>query len=158
MLWSSCAGVTGVFQLSVLQDGPAHKAGVPHGSWLVELNGISVKNWTTAQLNQKVLATQLALRFMNCQSLTFSPTLPYLYDGRLELSTKRRLIAQGTTKSPLLVGRSPGTHCGPRGLHIWLWKIVQLHKTFLCLVFSAPEEGVSNSFLCLDWIKSMILD
>ncbi|ETE68453.1 Na(+)/H(+) exchange regulatory cofactor NHE-RF3, partial [Ophiophagus hannah] len=54
MLWSFCAGVTGVFQLSVLQDGPAHKAGVPHGSWLVELNGVSVKNWTIAQLNQKL--------------------------------------------------------------------------------------------------------
>ncbi|KAG8141587.1 hypothetical protein E2320_007189 [Naja naja] len=51
---SAPEGVTGVFQLSVLQDGPAHKAGVPHGSWLVELNGVSVKNWTIAQLNQKL--------------------------------------------------------------------------------------------------------
>ncbi|XP_013914321.1 PREDICTED: Na(+)/H(+) exchange regulatory cofactor NHE-RF4-like [Thamnophis sirtalis] len=51
---SAPEGVTGVFQLSVLQDGPAQKAGVPHGSWLVELNGVSVKNWTTAQLNQKL--------------------------------------------------------------------------------------------------------
>ncbi|XP_070808622.1 Na(+)/H(+) exchange regulatory cofactor NHE-RF4 [Pituophis catenifer annectens] len=51
---SAPEGVTGVFQLSVLRDGPAHKAGVPHGSWLVELNGVSVKNWTTAQLNQKL--------------------------------------------------------------------------------------------------------
>ncbi|XP_070621664.1 Na(+)/H(+) exchange regulatory cofactor NHE-RF4 isoform X2 [Erythrolamprus reginae] len=51
---SAPEGVTGVFQLSVLQNGPAHKAGVPHGSWLVELNGVSVKNWTTAQLNQKL--------------------------------------------------------------------------------------------------------
>ncbi|XP_063167334.1 Na(+)/H(+) exchange regulatory cofactor NHE-RF4 isoform X2 [Candoia aspera] len=51
---SAPEGVTGIFQLSVLQDGPAHKAGVLHGSWLVELNGVSVKNWTIAQLNQKL--------------------------------------------------------------------------------------------------------
>ncbi|XP_007439349.1 Na(+)/H(+) exchange regulatory cofactor NHE-RF4 [Python bivittatus] len=51
---SAPEGVTGIFQLSVLQDGPAHKAGVLHGSWLLELNGVSVKNWTTAQLNQKL--------------------------------------------------------------------------------------------------------
>ncbi|KAL7981590.1 hypothetical protein Chor_005678 [Crotalus horridus] len=51
---SAPEGVTGIFQLSVLQDGPAQKVGVPHGSWLVELNGVSVKNWTTAQLNQKI--------------------------------------------------------------------------------------------------------
>lgn len=78
MLWSSCAGVTGVFQLSVLQDGPAHKAGVPHGSWLVELNGVSVKNWTTAQLNQKVLATQRTLKLAASLLRSISPCL---FDG-----------------------------------------------------------------------------
>ncbi|XP_058050827.1 Na(+)/H(+) exchange regulatory cofactor NHE-RF4 isoform X2 [Ahaetulla prasina] len=67
---SAPEGVTGVFQLSVLQDGPAHKAGVPHGSWLVELNGINVKNWTTAQLNQKLKqsSSPMGLLVMDSQS------------------------------------------------------------------------------------------
>ncbi|KAM9269252.1 Na(+)/H(+) exchange regulatory cofactor NHE-RF4 [Morus bassanus] len=33
-------GVKGTFQLSVQQDGPAERAGVPPGSWLLELNGL----------------------------------------------------------------------------------------------------------------------
>uniref|UniRef100_A0A8C5SQB6 NHERF family PDZ scaffold protein 4 n=1 Tax=Laticauda laticaudata TaxID=8630 RepID=A0A8C5SQB6_LATLA len=62
--------VTGVFQLSVLQNGPAHKAGVPHGSWLVELNGVSVKNWTIVQLNQKLKqsSSPIGLLVMDSQS------------------------------------------------------------------------------------------
>lgn len=48
------AGVRGTFQLSVQQDGPAARAGVPPGSWLLELNGASVKNYSHTQLARKV--------------------------------------------------------------------------------------------------------
>ncbi|NWQ78777.1 NHRF4 protein, partial [Columbina picui] len=47
-------GVRGTFQLSVQQDGPAARAGVPPGSWLLELNGTSVKNYSHTQLARKV--------------------------------------------------------------------------------------------------------
>ncbi|XP_071654738.1 Na(+)/H(+) exchange regulatory cofactor NHE-RF4 isoform X3 [Patagioenas fasciata] len=47
-------GVRGTFQLSVRQDGPAARAGVPPGSWLLELNGVSVKNYSHTQLARKV--------------------------------------------------------------------------------------------------------
>uniref|UniRef100_A0A8D2J0V0 PDZ domain containing 3 n=1 Tax=Varanus komodoensis TaxID=61221 RepID=A0A8D2J0V0_VARKO len=46
--------VEGTFRLSVTLDGPAHKAGVPDGSWLLELNGARVENWTSARLNKKL--------------------------------------------------------------------------------------------------------
>uniref|UniRef100_A0A8C5TCL7 PDZ domain containing 3 n=1 Tax=Malurus cyaneus samueli TaxID=2593467 RepID=A0A8C5TCL7_9PASS len=47
-------GTKGTFQLSVLQDGPADRAGVPPGSWLLELNGDSVKSYSHTQLSKKV--------------------------------------------------------------------------------------------------------
>ncbi|NXE82782.1 NHRF4 protein, partial [Cochlearius cochlearius] len=47
-------GVKGTFQLSVQQDGPAERAGVPPGSWLLELNGASVRSYSHAQLTRKV--------------------------------------------------------------------------------------------------------
>ncbi|NXW36050.1 NHRF4 protein, partial [Phaetusa simplex] len=47
-------GVKGTFQLSVRQDGPAERAGVPPGSWLLELNGASVRSYSHAQLARKV--------------------------------------------------------------------------------------------------------
>lgn len=49
------AGVQGTFQLSVQQDGPAERAGVPAGSWLLELNGASVRSYSRTQLARKVL-------------------------------------------------------------------------------------------------------
>ncbi|XP_044295527.1 LOW QUALITY PROTEIN: Na(+)/H(+) exchange regulatory cofactor NHE-RF4 [Varanus komodoensis] len=52
--FSSPEGVEGTFRLSVTLDGPAHKAGVPDGSWLLELNGARVENWTSARLNKKL--------------------------------------------------------------------------------------------------------
>ena len=48
------AGMKGTFQLSVRQDGPAERAGVPPGSWLLELNGASVRSYSRAQLARKV--------------------------------------------------------------------------------------------------------
>ncbi|XP_054853564.1 Na(+)/H(+) exchange regulatory cofactor NHE-RF4 isoform X2 [Eublepharis macularius] len=51
---SAPEGVKGTFRMSVLRNGPADKAGVPDGSWLLELNGMSVKNWTYAGLNKKL--------------------------------------------------------------------------------------------------------
>ncbi|XP_021140946.1 Na(+)/H(+) exchange regulatory cofactor NHE-RF4 isoform X1 [Columba livia] len=51
---SSPEGVRGTFQLSVQQDGPAARAGVPPGSWLLELNGASVKNYSHTQLARKL--------------------------------------------------------------------------------------------------------
>ncbi|KAF1644971.1 Na(+)/H(+) exchange regulatory cofactor NHE-RF4, partial [Aptenodytes patagonicus] len=48
------AGVKGTFQLSVRQDGPAERAGVPPGSWLLELNGASVRSYSHAQLARKL--------------------------------------------------------------------------------------------------------
>nr|XP_060642937.1 Na(+)/H(+) exchange regulatory cofactor NHE-RF4 [Anolis sagrei ordinatus] len=51
---SSPEGVKGTFRLSVPKDGPAYKAGVPDGTWLLELNGISVERWTSSQLNKKL--------------------------------------------------------------------------------------------------------
>uniref|UniRef100_A0A8B9J1L9 PDZ domain containing 3 n=1 Tax=Amazona collaria TaxID=241587 RepID=A0A8B9J1L9_9PSIT len=50
----SVSGVKGTFQLSVQQDGPAERAGVPPGSWLLELNGASVSNYSHAQLTKKL--------------------------------------------------------------------------------------------------------
>uniref|UniRef100_A0A8C3QUK1 PDZ domain-containing protein n=1 Tax=Cyanoderma ruficeps TaxID=181631 RepID=A0A8C3QUK1_9PASS len=47
-------GTKGTFQLSVLQDGPADRAGVPPGCWLLELNGASVKSYSHTQLSKKV--------------------------------------------------------------------------------------------------------
>ncbi|NXE26559.1 NHRF4 protein, partial [Ardeotis kori] len=53
---SSPEGVKGTFQLSVRQNGPAERAGVPPGSWLLELNGASVRNYSHTQLARKVRA------------------------------------------------------------------------------------------------------
>ncbi|NXL10262.1 NHRF4 protein, partial [Mesembrinibis cayennensis] len=53
---SSPEGVKGTFQLSVQQDGPAERAGVPPGSWLLELNGASVRSYSHMQLARKVRA------------------------------------------------------------------------------------------------------
>uniref|UniRef100_A0A8C0EYQ7 PDZ domain-containing protein n=1 Tax=Bubo bubo TaxID=30461 RepID=A0A8C0EYQ7_BUBBB len=47
-------GTKGTFQLSVQQGGPAERAGVPPGSWLLELNGASVRSYSHAQLARKV--------------------------------------------------------------------------------------------------------
>ncbi|KFO82765.1 Na(+)/H(+) exchange regulatory cofactor NHE-RF4, partial [Cuculus canorus] len=47
-------GMKGTFQLSVRQDGPAEKAGVPQGSWLLELNGDSVRSISHTQLTRKL--------------------------------------------------------------------------------------------------------
>ncbi|OXB62411.1 hypothetical protein ASZ78_009477 [Callipepla squamata] len=47
-------GVKGTFQLSVRQDGPADRAGVPSGSWLLELNGHSVRSCSHTQLARKL--------------------------------------------------------------------------------------------------------
>ncbi|XP_054658988.1 Na(+)/H(+) exchange regulatory cofactor NHE-RF4 isoform X1 [Grus americana] len=47
-------GAKGTFQLSVRQDGPAERAGVPPGSWLLELNGASVRSYSYAQLARKL--------------------------------------------------------------------------------------------------------
>ncbi|NXL97131.1 NHRF4 protein, partial [Tyrannus savana] len=47
-------GTKGTFQLSVRQDGPADRAGVPAGSWLLELNGDSVKSYSHTQLTKKL--------------------------------------------------------------------------------------------------------
>ncbi|NXL96286.1 NHRF4 protein, partial [Alectura lathami] len=47
-------GVKGTFQLSVRRDGPAERAGVPPGSWLLELNGASVRSCSHTQLARKL--------------------------------------------------------------------------------------------------------
>ncbi|XP_071432339.1 Na(+)/H(+) exchange regulatory cofactor NHE-RF4 isoform X3 [Pithys albifrons albifrons] len=47
-------GTRGTFQLSVRQDGPADRAGVPAGSWLLELNGDSVRSYSHTQLTKKL--------------------------------------------------------------------------------------------------------
>ncbi|XP_071625356.1 Na(+)/H(+) exchange regulatory cofactor NHE-RF4 isoform X1 [Heliangelus exortis] len=47
-------GTKGTFQLSVRQDGPAERAGVPPGSWLLELNGTSVRSYSHTQLGRKL--------------------------------------------------------------------------------------------------------
>ncbi|NWZ25064.1 NHRF4 protein, partial [Asarcornis scutulata] len=49
-------GTKGTFQLSVRHGGPADRAGVPTGSWLLELNGASVRSCSRAQLARKVRA------------------------------------------------------------------------------------------------------
>ncbi|XP_043356738.1 Na(+)/H(+) exchange regulatory cofactor NHE-RF4 isoform X2 [Dermochelys coriacea] len=51
---SAPEGVKGTFRLSVTSDGPADKAGVPSDSWLLELNGASVRNYTYARLTRKL--------------------------------------------------------------------------------------------------------
>ncbi|XP_048369506.1 Na(+)/H(+) exchange regulatory cofactor NHE-RF4 [Sphaerodactylus townsendi] len=51
---SAPEGVKGVFRVSVVSHGPADQAGVPDGAWLLELNGMSVKNWTYARLSKKL--------------------------------------------------------------------------------------------------------
>ncbi|CAM5121402.1 unnamed protein product [Natator depressus] len=51
---SAPEGVKGTFRLSVTSDSPADKAGVPSDSWLLELNGASVRNYTYARLTRKL--------------------------------------------------------------------------------------------------------
>ncbi|XP_048683684.2 Na(+)/H(+) exchange regulatory cofactor NHE-RF4 isoform X2 [Caretta caretta] len=51
---SAPEGVKGTFRLSVTSNGPADKAGVPSDSWLLELNGASVRNYTYALLTRKL--------------------------------------------------------------------------------------------------------
>ncbi|XP_054251665.1 Na(+)/H(+) exchange regulatory cofactor NHE-RF4 [Indicator indicator] len=50
-------GMKGTFQLSVQEGGPAERAGVPAGSWLLELNGASVRSYSQAQLTRKLKQT-----------------------------------------------------------------------------------------------------
>ncbi|XP_067166430.1 Na(+)/H(+) exchange regulatory cofactor NHE-RF4 isoform X2 [Apteryx mantelli] len=47
-------GAKGTFQLSVRRDGPAERAGLPSGSWLLELNGASVRSCSHTQLARKL--------------------------------------------------------------------------------------------------------
>ncbi|NXA51018.1 NHRF4 protein, partial [Nothocercus julius] len=47
-------GAKGTFQLSVRRDGPAERAGLPSGSWLLELNGDSVRSYSHIQLARKL--------------------------------------------------------------------------------------------------------
>uniref|UniRef100_A0A8C4YLG9 NHERF family PDZ scaffold protein 4 n=1 Tax=Gopherus evgoodei TaxID=1825980 RepID=A0A8C4YLG9_9SAUR len=51
---SAPEGVKGTFRLSITSDSPADKAGVPSDSWLLELNGTSVRNYTYARLTRKL--------------------------------------------------------------------------------------------------------
>nr|XP_028564481.1 Na(+)/H(+) exchange regulatory cofactor NHE-RF4 isoform X2 [Podarcis muralis] len=51
---SAPEGVKGTFRLSVPKVGPADKAGVPDGSWLLEFNGACVESWTLAHLHKKI--------------------------------------------------------------------------------------------------------
>ncbi|XP_015272061.1 PREDICTED: Na(+)/H(+) exchange regulatory cofactor NHE-RF4 [Gekko japonicus] len=70
---SSPQGVKGVFRVSVVRNGPAEKAGVPDGSWLLELNGMNVKNWTHARLNKKLKQSNspMGLLVINAESEEF---------------------------------------------------------------------------------------
>ncbi|NWI08184.1 NHRF4 protein, partial [Crypturellus soui] len=47
-------GTKGTFQVSVRRDGPAERAGLPSGSWLLELNGDSVRSYSRMQLARKL--------------------------------------------------------------------------------------------------------
>ncbi|XP_063291936.1 Na(+)/H(+) exchange regulatory cofactor NHE-RF4 isoform X1 [Pelobates fuscus] len=51
---SATGGVKGTFLLSVEEGGPAHMAGVPTGSRLLEVNGESVVSITLSQLTKKL--------------------------------------------------------------------------------------------------------
>uniref|UniRef100_A0A8C5N148 NHERF family PDZ scaffold protein 4 n=1 Tax=Leptobrachium leishanense TaxID=445787 RepID=A0A8C5N148_9ANUR len=51
---SATGGVKGTFLLTVEEEGPADKAGVPNGSRLLEVNGESVVSITLSQLTKKL--------------------------------------------------------------------------------------------------------
>ncbi|NWY43518.1 NHRF4 protein, partial [Sylvia atricapilla] len=68
-------GTKGTFQLSVLQDGPADRAGVPPGCWLLELNGDSVKNYSHTQLTKKVPAPGMGRARDGVENVTERPVL-----------------------------------------------------------------------------------
>ncbi|NXT84616.1 NHRF4 protein, partial [Zapornia atra] len=51
---SAPEGTKGTFQLRVQQGGPAERAGVPAGCWLLELNGASVRSCSHRQLARKL--------------------------------------------------------------------------------------------------------
>ncbi|NXL64040.1 NHRF4 protein, partial [Chordeiles acutipennis] len=70
------AGVKGTFQLSVWQDGPAERAGVPPGSWLLELNGASVKSYSHTQLARKVRAPSAVGRRTGAGNIAERPAFP----------------------------------------------------------------------------------
>lgn len=70
------AGVKGTFQLSVQQDGPAERAGVPPGSWLLELNGASVRSYSHAQLARKVHAPGVGGWGTRAGNVTKHPAFP----------------------------------------------------------------------------------
>ncbi|NXJ70437.1 NHRF4 protein, partial [Rostratula benghalensis] len=69
-------GVKGTFQLSVRQDGPAERAGVPPGSWLLELNGASVRNYSHTQLARKVRAPGMGGWGTVASNVTEHPAFP----------------------------------------------------------------------------------
>ncbi|XP_074833171.1 Na(+)/H(+) exchange regulatory cofactor NHE-RF4 isoform X2 [Carettochelys insculpta] len=66
-------GVKGTFRLLVTSDSPADKAGVPSDSWLLELNGASVRNYTHAQLTRKLKqsGSQVTLLVIDAKSEEF---------------------------------------------------------------------------------------
>lgn len=70
------AGVQGTFQLSVQQDGPAERAGVPAGSWLLELNGASVRSYSRTQLARKVRAPGAGGWGSGASKVTEHPAFP----------------------------------------------------------------------------------
>ncbi|XP_030077887.1 Na(+)/H(+) exchange regulatory cofactor NHE-RF4 isoform X2 [Microcaecilia unicolor] len=47
-------GSTGTFYLSLISEGPAENAGVPAGARLLEMNGVSVRNYSMPQLMRKL--------------------------------------------------------------------------------------------------------
>ncbi|XP_067422976.1 Na(+)/H(+) exchange regulatory cofactor NHE-RF4 [Emydura macquarii macquarii] len=70
---SAPEGVRGTFRLSVRSDGPADKAGVPFDSWLLELNGASVRNYTYTRLTRKLKqsGSQVTLLVIDAKSEEF---------------------------------------------------------------------------------------
>ncbi|NWZ50518.1 NHRF4 protein, partial [Haliaeetus albicilla] len=86
-------GIKGTFQLSVRQGGPAEKAGVPQGSWLLEVNGASVRSYSHAQLTRKVHAPGTAGWGIGGGNIAEHPAFPIQ-------------LKQSTSKVTLLVASS----------------------------------------------------
>ncbi|NXD85023.1 NHRF4 protein, partial [Halcyon senegalensis] len=69
-------GTKGIFQLSVQPDGPAERAGVPPGAWLLELNGASVRSYSHTQLSRKVRTPSTGGLGTRARNVTERPAFP----------------------------------------------------------------------------------
>ncbi|XP_019402634.1 PREDICTED: Na(+)/H(+) exchange regulatory cofactor NHE-RF4 isoform X3 [Crocodylus porosus] len=117
---SAPEGVKGTFRLSVVHDGPADRAGVPDGSWLLELNGASVKNCSYAQLSRKLKQSggQVTLLVLDaadeelCRRRGLRVTAAMADASRLPFRVRKLHMVKGPKGYGFLLQEEPGCSTG----------------------------------------------